>query len=84
MSTTRNIELVIGWGTRLGPYLIATPMAIFGVQHFIYLDFVAGFIPTWIPWRVFWACFTGAALIAAAVGIVVKLWDRWPRRSSAR
>src|SRR6185436_19627650 len=52
-------------------------MAIFGAQHFIYLQFVADFIPSWIPWRTFWACFTGAALIASAAGIVFRIWDRW-------
>jgi uncharacterized membrane protein len=52
-------------------------MAIFGVQHFIYLQFVADFIPAWIPWRTFWACFTGVALIASAVGIVFRICDRW-------
>jgi hypothetical protein len=41
------------------PFFIATPMFLFGVQHFIYLSFVANFIPAWIPWHYFWACFTG-------------------------
>ena len=65
------------WSIKTAPYLIAVPMAIFGIQHFIYLDFVANYIPPWIPWRVFWACFTGLALIAAAAAIVTKLWVRW-------
>lgn len=71
------MDTIIALGAKAGPYFIAATMAIFGVQHFIYLQFVAEFIPAWIPWRVFWACFTGAALIAAAVGIVLKKWDRW-------
>ena len=71
------MDTVIAWGTRCAPYLIAIPMAIFGAQHFIYLQFVANFIPAWIPWRTFWACFTGVALMAAAVGIVFRIWDRW-------
>src|SRR5262249_50303523 len=61
-------EMLFNRLAKAAPILIATPMAIFGVQHFIYLDFVANFMPPWIPWRVFWACFTGVALIAAAVG----------------
>jgi uncharacterized membrane protein len=69
-------ELLIAWAGKAAPFFIAIPMGIFGVQHFIYLDFVAHFIPEWIPWRVFWACFTGVALIAAAGGIIFKLWDR--------
>jgi uncharacterized membrane protein len=62
------------WTTTIASFLIATPMFIFGVQHFVYLSFVANFIPAWIPWRYFWACFTGMALVAAAVGIMVKRW----------
>jgi uncharacterized membrane protein len=75
------METIITLGAKAGPYFIAATMAIFGVQHFVYLKFVAEFIPAWIPWRVFWACFTGIALIAAAVGIVLKKWDRWAAAS---
>jgi uncharacterized membrane protein len=71
------MDTVIAWGAKGAPYFIAIPMAIFGVQHFIYLQFVTDFIPAWIPWRTFWACFTGVALIAAAVGIVFKVCHRW-------
>lgn len=63
-----------GWTITLASFLIASPMFVFGVQHFIYLSFVANFIPDWIPWRYFWACFTGVALIAAAVGITQRRW----------
>ena len=68
---------VISWSAKATPVLISIPMAIFGVQHFIYLQFVADFIPAWIPWRTFWACFTGVALIASALGILLRIWDRW-------
>jgi uncharacterized membrane protein len=71
------MNIVLDWSAKVAPCFIAVPMAIFGVQHFIYLTFVAEFIPAWIPWRTFWACFTGIALIAAAVGIVSKKWDQW-------
>jgi len=71
------MDRIIILGGKAGVYFIAATMAVFGVQHFIYLQFVAAYIPAWIPWHVFWACFTGLALIAAAVGIVVRKWDRW-------
>jgi uncharacterized membrane protein len=71
------MNFLVAWGAKAAPYFIAVPMAIFGVQHFVYLQFVGAFIPAWIPWRTFWACFTGAALIAAAVGIWFRIWDRW-------
>ncbi|HTI71849.1 MAG TPA: hypothetical protein VMF06_17870 [Candidatus Limnocylindria bacterium] len=70
------MDKLITWGAIAAPYFIAIPIAIFGAQHFIYLQFVADFIPAWIPWRTFWACFTGVALMSAAVGIVFRLWNR--------
>jgi len=72
-----SLDEAVTWGAKLAPAFIAIPMAIFGVQHFIYLQFVADFIPAWIPWRTFWACFTGVALVASAVGILFRIWDRW-------
>ena len=51
----------VTWAPKALPYLIAIPMAIFGVQHFIYLQFVADFDPGLDSWRTFWACFTGVA-----------------------
>jgi uncharacterized membrane protein len=71
------LQKILTLGATAAPYLIATPMAIFGVQHFIYLQFVSDFMPPWIPWRTFWAMFTGVALFAAATGIVLKIYDRW-------
>src|SRR5438309_1769197 len=68
---------IIASGVKCAPFFIAIPMGIFGVQHFIFLQFVADFIPAWIPWRTFWAGFTGVALLAAATGIVFRIWDRW-------
>jgi uncharacterized membrane protein len=42
-----------------------------GIQHYVYLKFVANFVPAWIPNRVFWACFAGIALIAGGLGLWV-------------
>jgi uncharacterized membrane protein YphA (DoxX/SURF4 family) len=54
----------------LGRTLFALPMAVFGVQHFMYATFVATLIPSWIPGHLFWTYLTGVAFIAASVGIV--------------
>jgi uncharacterized membrane protein len=60
-----------------GGYLFAFPLAVFGVQHFMYSRFVATLVPAWIPWRWLWACFVGAAFIAASIGIAVRVQARW-------
>ncbi|MDB5974526.1 MAG: DoxX [Nevskia sp.] len=54
-------------GGRLG-FGLCLPL--FGVLHFIYIDYVASVIPGWIPEPVFWGYFTGAAHIAAGLAIV--------------
>jgi uncharacterized membrane protein YphA (DoxX/SURF4 family) len=61
----------------LGRFLFAISSVIFGIDHFLYLHFVASLVPVWIPGGLFWAAFTGAAFIATGLSIVVKWMDRW-------
>jgi uncharacterized membrane protein len=58
--------------TFFGQYLFAFPLFIFGAQHLIYGQFVATLVPSWIPARLFWAYFIGAAFIAAALAILTR------------
>ena len=53
---------------KLGQYLFAIPMAVFGVMHFMMADMMAGMVP--IPGGVLWVYVTGVALLAAAAAIV--------------
>ena len=48
------------------------PLIVFGIQHFLYAQFISTLIPVWIPRRLFWAYFVGTAFIAAAVSIATK------------
>lgn len=57
---------------RPGEVLVALLMVYSGVMHFKFAHFVAGIVPQWLPWHLFWAYFTGVALLAAGVGIVVR------------
>jgi uncharacterized membrane protein len=57
---------------RAGCILFAVALVIFGVQHFMYADFIATIIPTWIPGRVFWAYFVGGAFMAAALSFLIS------------
>jgi uncharacterized membrane protein len=51
-------------------------LLVFGLSHFLYIDFTAGMIPSWIPWRVSWAWFTGGAHIAAGLSILTAVQAR--------
>jgi uncharacterized membrane protein YphA (DoxX/SURF4 family) len=56
-----------------GRFLYALPLVVFAAQHFMYAQFVATLVPAWIPARLFWACFVGAAFIAASLSIIFKI-----------
>ncbi|MGB8475574.1 MAG: hypothetical protein WCE61_15940 [Candidatus Acidiferrum sp.] len=53
--------------SKLGLYLFAGSMVIFGIQHFMYAGLLATLVTAWIPWHLFWIYFTGAGFIAAGV-----------------
>jgi hypothetical protein len=57
-----------------GPVFFSTTMILFGVCHLLYTSGIANLIPSWIPNHIFWVYFTAAALIAAGVSIVIKVW----------
>jgi hypothetical protein len=61
-----------------GPYLFAISSVIFGIDHFFILQFIASLVPTWIPGSgLFWAYFTGAAFVAAGIGLATNWMARW-------
>lgn len=41
-----------------------------GIQHFMFIQFVATLVPTWIPGAYFWSYFAGVALIAGGAGLI--------------
>jgi uncharacterized membrane protein len=61
----------------LGRFLFAISSVIFGIDHFIYLHFMASLVPAWIPRGLFWAAFTGAVFIGTGLSIAAKWMDRW-------
>lgn len=62
--------------TKLGHFFLAIPMVVFGIQHFLYAQFVSLLVPSWIPAPLFWTYFTGTALFAAGLGIIANVWSR--------
>jgi uncharacterized membrane protein len=60
-----------------GPYLFAVSSVVFGIDHFLILDFIASLVPAWLPWHLFWAYLTGAAFVAAGISIAIRWMDEW-------
>jgi uncharacterized membrane protein YphA (DoxX/SURF4 family) len=56
----------------LGSVFFSITMIIFGIDHFLYVEFVEALVPAWIPWHNFWTYFAAVALIGAGVAIILK------------
>jgi uncharacterized membrane protein len=48
----------------------------YGWSHFAYADYTASMVPTWLPWRMGFAYFTGLGHIAAGIGIITGILPR--------
>jgi uncharacterized membrane protein len=69
----RFLEAVMPFGKYFLPITVIT----FGIEHFIYKEFVAKLVPTWIPGGgLFWTYFAGVALILAGVAMIVNIQAR--------
>lgn len=68
--------VLLGRQILLGRWIFAVSMIIFGIQHFMYLAFIATLIPAWIPGHLFWVYLTGTGFIAAGVSIMVGKYAR--------
>ena len=43
----------------------------FGIDHFLYAEFVASLVPAWIPGHMMWTYFAGAALVGSGLGLLI-------------
>ncbi len=55
----------------------AIPLAVFGAEHLSGAKFIMLGVPSYMPWRLFWAYFVGCALLAASLSIATKIQVRW-------
>jgi len=57
-------------------YLYGVCPLIFGISHFVYVDFTAAMVPAWIPGQLFWAWATGIGHVAAGAAIFSGIMAR--------
>jgi uncharacterized membrane protein len=61
---------------RTGRILFASSLIVFAIQHFLYADYIATLIPSWIPFQLFFAYFVGVAFTAASISILINIKAR--------
>jgi uncharacterized membrane protein len=57
---------------RTGSCIFAVALFVFAAQHYLYAQFIAGLIPSWIPAGLFWAYVVMFAFFAASVSIIIQ------------
>jgi len=76
---TAGLQLQYVRRLRTGPVLVIVRILfglcplVFGLSHFVYVEFTAKMVPGWIPAPLFWAYATGTAHFLAGVAIVAGI-----------
>jgi uncharacterized membrane protein len=73
VAQARGLEKIVA----LSNLCFAIPLAVFGALHLSGVEFVLPVVPSYMPWRLFWAYFVGVALLAASLSIATKVQVRW-------
>jgi len=63
-------------GVRMAQALFGLTCVFYGWSHFLYADYTAAMVPEWLPAHLTLAYFTGAAHIAAGIGIAFGILPR--------
>ena len=59
--------------TTIGRILFAVPFALFGINHFLMLDYYLGMLTSFVPLGPYTIILTGIMLIAASISIITKI-----------
>jgi len=60
----------------LGRVSLAVPIAVFGAEHMTSAHQIMKLVPAWMPGKLFWTYFIGAALIAAGLSFIFRVGIR--------
>ena len=59
--------------TTLGRILFAIPFGVFGINHFLMLDYYLGLLTSFVPLGSYTIILTGIMMIAASISIITKI-----------
>lgn len=63
-------------GLRALRYVYGACPLVFGLSHFVYIEFTAAMVPAWMPGQTFWAWATGIGHVAAGFAILSGIMAR--------
>ena len=70
-------------GIYVARMLFAVSLIPIGLSHLVYVKQTAELVPAWLPYRVGWACLTGAGQIACGLGVLFSVLPRVAARAEA-
>src|SRR5580704_13734668 len=73
IARARGLDKIVVWSN----LCFATPLAVFGAEHLSGARFIMLGVPSYMPWRLFWAYFVGFALLSASLSIATEIQVRW-------
>jgi len=60
----------------IGRIIYAVPFFVFGVLHLVSNGSMVDFVPSWLPFHLFWIYLVGVAFIAASISILTLKYAR--------
>lgn len=70
------LNRVLGKLIPLGTILFSITIISFGIDHFLFAKEAAGYVPSWVPYHLFWMYFCGVALLGSGLAIILKTKTR--------
>src|SRR5204863_8424746 len=72
-----------GTGLRIARVFSGLALVSCGISYFTSLKETVSLVPSWLPWHVVWAYFTGIAFVVAGVAVLVGVCARLAATLSA-
>jgi uncharacterized membrane protein len=57
----------------VGTILFSITIISFGIDHFLFAKEAADYVPSWIPFHLFWMYFCGIALLGSGIAIILRI-----------
>lgn len=71
-----NMPARIARWKKAGEIFLGITLILFGIDHFLYAEFVRTLVPTWIPGDLFWTYFAAIALIGSGISFCLDIKKR--------